>query len=132
MFVAVVFIGLSVVMAPMSYYGGFVLPHQFGLSVESNARWFRDWIVGVALSACVTAVAGALLLRAVARFRSWPVIAIAGAAALLVLGQCGVPGLHRAAFQQIHAIAALTADARDLEARARSKASMHPWSTSTT
>jgi STE24 endopeptidase len=90
-FVAIVFAGLSLVMLPMAYYGGFVLSHQFGLSAETNARWFRDWGVSVALSAGVSAIVGALFLRAVARYRSWPVIAALGAAVLLVLGSAIYP-----------------------------------------
>lgn len=91
LFIAIVFAGLSLVMLPMSYFGGFILPHQFGLSAEPIGRWFRDWAVGLALSAAVAAVVLALLFRIIARFRSWLAIAAAGAAALLVFGSAIYP-----------------------------------------
>src|ERR1700686_5040815 len=33
-FVAIVFVGLSIVLLPLTFYAGFVLPHEFGLSEE--------------------------------------------------------------------------------------------------
>jgi len=90
-FVAIVFVGLSIVLLPLTYYAGFVLPHEFGLSEESFGRWFRDWSVGLALSGAIAAIVGALFLRVVARFRAWPAIAAAGAAGLLIFGSAIYP-----------------------------------------
>jgi len=90
-FVAIVFVGLSIVLLPLTYYAGFVLPHEFGLSDEALGRWFRDWAVGLALSVALAAVIGALFLRIVARFRTWPAIAAAGAAGLLIFGSAIYP-----------------------------------------
>ncbi|HEV2038240.1 MAG TPA: M48 family metallopeptidase [Candidatus Eremiobacteraceae bacterium] len=90
-FIAMVFLGLSLVMLPLTYYASFVLPHQFELSAETFGRWIRDWSVSVALSAAIVAVVGAFFVRTVARFRSWPIIAIAGAAALLIFGSAIYP-----------------------------------------
>jgi STE24 endopeptidase len=90
-FIAIAFIGLSCAMLPLSFYAGFVLSHQFGLSEETLGRWMRDWSVDLALSAAITAIVGALFLRIVARFRGWPAIAAAGAAVLLVFGSAIFP-----------------------------------------
>jgi len=90
-FVAIVFVGLSIVLLPLTYYAGFVLPHEFGLSDETLGRWFRDWAVGLALGVAIAAIVGALFLRIVARFRAWPAIAAAGAAALLIFGSAIYP-----------------------------------------
>jgi STE24 endopeptidase len=51
----------------------------------------RDWSVDLALSTAITAIVGALFLRIVARFRTWPAIAAAGAAILLVFGSAIYP-----------------------------------------
>ena len=90
-FIAIVFVGLSLALLPVTYYAGFILPHQFGLSEETAARWIRDWSVGVAVSAAIAAIVGALFLRVVARFRAWPAIAAVGAAVLLVFGSAIYP-----------------------------------------
>jgi STE24 endopeptidase len=90
-FIAIVFVGLSIVLLPLTYYAGFVLPHEFELSEETFGRWIRDWSVGVALSGAIAAIVGALLLRIVARFRAWPVIAAAVAAVLLIFGSAIYP-----------------------------------------
>jgi len=90
-FIALTFAGLSVLMIPLSFYGGFILPHQFGLSGEGEGRWLRDWAVGLGVSALVLAPVGALFLRAVARFRHWPLVAAAGAAVLILFGSAIYP-----------------------------------------
>ena len=90
-FIAIVFAGLSLVLVPLTYYAGFILPHQFGLSVEPFGRWIRDWSVGVAVSGAIAALVGALFLRVIARFRAWPAIAALGAAVLLVFGSAVYP-----------------------------------------
>jgi len=89
--VASVFVGLSIVLLPLTFYAGFVLPHEFGLSEETVGRWIRDWSVGLAVSGVIAAIVGALFLRIVARFRAWPAIAAAGAAALLIFGSAIYP-----------------------------------------
>jgi STE24 endopeptidase len=35
---------------PMEYYGGFILPHRYGLSVQNLGEWIGDEIKGVVLS----------------------------------------------------------------------------------
>lgn len=90
-YVAIVFVGLSLAMLPLSFYGSFVIEHEFGLSVESLARWFRDFGISLALSTVICAIVGALFLRAVARWRSWPIVAAAGAAVLLIFGSAIYP-----------------------------------------
>ena len=90
-FIAVAFIGLSLIMSPLSFYASFVLPHEFGLSAETVSRWIRDWAVGVGVSAVIVAFTGALFLRALARFRTWPAIAAAGGAVLIIFGSAIFP-----------------------------------------
>jgi len=90
-FIALVFIGLSVVMSPLSFYASFVLSHEFGLSAETVARWLRDWAVGTALSTAIVSLVGALFLRAIDRFRAWPLIAATGGAVLILFGSAIYP-----------------------------------------
>lgn len=39
----------QVVVAPLAYYSGYMLPHRYGLSVMSIRGWLRDLLVGLAL-----------------------------------------------------------------------------------
>jgi STE24 endopeptidase len=43
--------GLHVLVSlPLSFYSGYVVEHQFGLSHQSLRRWFRNWILSNALA----------------------------------------------------------------------------------
>jgi STE24 endopeptidase len=89
--IGILFVGISIAMLPLTFYAGFMIPHAFGLSAESPARWFRDWAVSLALGAVIAALVGASFLRAVARLRAWYLAAAVGAAVLLVLGNAVYP-----------------------------------------
>ncbi len=91
LYIVMLMVGLAVAELPLSFFAGFTTPHRFGLSDESAARWFRDWAVSAALSAVVAALVGASLLRATARFNSWPAIAALAAGPLLFFGSAIYP-----------------------------------------
>ena len=65
-------IALALVMLPLGYYGGFVLPRAYGLGRQSIGAWLRDWLKGTAVStALATAVAGVFVWMVVASGPSW-------------------------------------------------------------
>lgn len=41
----------AVLTLPLAYYGGYLRPHEYGLSNQSSGHWMGDWLKGVALSA---------------------------------------------------------------------------------
>jgi Zn-dependent protease with chaperone function len=44
------YLGLTFVLdLPLSYYGGFVRPHAYGLSSQSASKWLTDELIGLAL-----------------------------------------------------------------------------------
>jgi STE24 endopeptidase len=46
-----VVIGLHILVSlPLSFYSGFVVEHQFGLSNQSLRRWLRNWLLGNGLA----------------------------------------------------------------------------------
>jgi STE24 endopeptidase len=65
-FVAVLVLGSAVLFLPLAYYGGFVLPHRFQLSVQTQRSWAADYVKGTLLGlvqAVVVAVPVYALLR---------------------------------------------------------------------
>lgn len=46
----VLFVALSLLDAPLSFYSGFVLQHRHGLSTQSLGAWMRDALMGEAIS----------------------------------------------------------------------------------
>ena len=49
LYAAAVFIGYIIVMLPLSWYGGFVLPHRFGMSTQTRRGWLSDQTKSLAL-----------------------------------------------------------------------------------
>ncbi len=41
-YVGIAYVGYSLVTAPLSWWGGFVLPHRYGLSTQPAAGWVED------------------------------------------------------------------------------------------
>lgn len=87
-----VYIALAILLLPLDWYAGFVVPHGFGLSAETPATWFHDWAVGDAVSLAVLLLLvlpfGPVVRRLKAR---WPLAAIGAAAPLIVFGNAIFP-----------------------------------------
>jgi STE24 endopeptidase len=63
-------VGFHVVIAtiavPLAFYGGYVLPHAFGLGRQTRRAWAVDWLKSVALSAVFGAAIGGVFVWTVA------------------------------------------------------------------
>ncbi|HET7433849.1 MAG TPA: M48 family metallopeptidase [Thermoanaerobaculia bacterium] len=70
---------------PLSYYAGFVVPHQFDLSAQSLAGWLGDEAKGLALSLVLSAVVGALALLGIRKVKRWWLALWLGSIPLIVL-----------------------------------------------
>jgi len=58
---------------PLSFYGGYILPHEFGQSTETLSKWFRDLFVGHFLNVGVYFLAFAGLFFVINRSPGrWP------------------------------------------------------------
>jgi len=55
-------LALSIVMAPLGYYGGHVLPHAFGLGRQSRRAWAVDWLKVTLLSTVMASLVGGVFL----------------------------------------------------------------------
>ena len=87
-----VYIALAILLLPLNWYAGFIIPHRFGLSDEAPATWFHDWAVSDAVSLAVLLLLvlpfGPVVRRLGAR---WPMAAIGAAAPLIVFGNAIFP-----------------------------------------
>ncbi len=65
-------VALAVVMLPLGYYSGYVLPRAFDLGRQTRRAWALDWLkASLVTSILATAVAGAFLWIVVATGPSW-------------------------------------------------------------
>lgn len=91
-FLAIVYVGFAVVLVPLDWYAGFIVPHAYGLSLETPATWFHDWAVGGAVTLVVIFALGLPFGPLVRKLGPrWPLIAIAVAAPLIVFGNAVFP-----------------------------------------
>ncbi len=61
-------LALVLLALPLSYYGGFVLAHAFGLSRQRLSGWLADWAKGAALTSSLGSLAGGAYLWTVTAF----------------------------------------------------------------
>lgn len=102
---ALLILALTLVTLPLSYYGGFIVLHRYGLSVESNPQWFRDWAVELGLAVLIGSVVIAVFLQIVRRFeRTWPIVAALVAAPVIVFGTAIFPVFIAPLFNRYEAL----------------------------
>jgi len=91
-FLAIVYVGFAVVLVPLDWYAGFIVPHQYGLSLETPATWFHDWAVAGGVTLVVILALGLPFGPLVRRLgKRWPLVAVAIAAPLIVFGNAVFP-----------------------------------------
>lgn len=85
--VYIVFFTLAVAVLefPLTYYSGFVVPHQFDLTEQSFGSWMGDMLKGLAVSLVIGSVIGALALLAIRKFQRWWVVLWLSTVPLIIL-----------------------------------------------
>ena len=71
---------------PLSYYGGFVVPHQFDLTNQSFGAWLGDFGKAVAVDLVIGALLAPLVLFAMRRFKRWWLPLWLGSIPLMIVG----------------------------------------------
>jgi Zn-dependent protease with chaperone function len=56
---------------PLTFYGGYVVPHQFDLTAQSFASWIGDFGKAFAINLVIGSLLSALALLAIRRIRRW-------------------------------------------------------------
>ena len=74
LYVALLTVVIAILEFPLSYYAGFVVPHQFDLTEQSFGSWMADMLKGLAVSIVIGSVIGALALLVIRKVRRWWVV----------------------------------------------------------
>ena len=79
-FFLVLMLGYQIIHAPLAYYGGFFLPHRFGLSTMTLKGWlldlFKGLILGLVLEICAVELVYALLATQPLTWWLWVALAM--------------------------------------------------------
>lgn len=86
-YIALFYILLNIIILPLSFYRGYVIEHQFGLSNQSPGMWFSDFAKEKAIDIVISAAAftGLYALMTYAS-RNWWLIAASVMAAFIIIG----------------------------------------------
>lgn len=81
LYVVMLIVALGLLTFPLTYYGDFVVPHQFALTDQTFGAWMGEMLKGLGIALALFAPIGALALVAVRNVRRW----------WLVLWACSIP-----------------------------------------
>jgi STE24 endopeptidase len=85
LYIALFTIAVAILEFPLSYYAGFVVPHQFDLTDQSFGSWLADMLKGLAVGIAIGSVVGALALLAIRRFSRWWMVLWLATVPLIIL-----------------------------------------------
>jgi STE24 endopeptidase len=76
----ILMLGYQIINAPLAYYGGFVLPHRYGLSTMTMKTWLLDLckglVIGLVLEICAVELVYALLATQPLTWWLWVALAM--------------------------------------------------------
>ena len=76
---------------PLTFYQGFIVPHQFDLTNQSLASWLGDFCKAIIVNIVIGGPIAALALFAIHRFRRWWLVLWLGSIPLIILGVVMTP-----------------------------------------
>src|SRR5581483_2000948 len=71
---------------PLSFYAGFVVPHQFDLTNQTFASWLGDFAKEFGVDVLIGAFVAALALECLRRVRRWWIVMWLGSIPLIIIG----------------------------------------------
>ena len=71
---------------PLSLYGGFIVPHQFGLTHQTFLSWLGDFGKAITVDLVVGSFIAALALLGIRLFKRWWVVLWLGTIPLIIIG----------------------------------------------
>ena len=85
LYIALFTVAIAIFEFPLSYYAGFIVPHQFDLTDQSFGSWMADMLKGLAVSIAIGSVIGALGLLVIRRIQGWWVVLWLATVPLVIL-----------------------------------------------
>ena len=85
LFIVLFTLATTVLEFPLTYYSGFVVPHQFDLTEQSFGSWIGDFAKGLAVSLVIGSVIGAFALMGIRKVRRWWLVLWAVSIPLILL-----------------------------------------------
>jgi Zn-dependent protease with chaperone function len=70
---------------PLSYYSGYVVPHQFDLTDQTFGAWLSDEGKGLAIGLLMSVIIGTLALFGIRKFKRWWVVLWVGTIPIILL-----------------------------------------------
>jgi STE24 endopeptidase len=70
-YIAIFTVAVALLEFPLSYYSGFMVPHQFNLTDQSFVSWMGDQLKGLGVGILMGAPLGALALLGIRSVRRW-------------------------------------------------------------
>ena len=84
-------VALTVIQFPLTFYDGYVVPHQYDLTNQSFAAWLGDFGKELGVNLVIGSVIAALALLGIRKIRRWWVVLWLGSIPLIVLAVVAVP-----------------------------------------
>lgn len=78
-------LAISILDFPLSYYAGFVVPHQFDLTDQTFGAWMSDEMKGLAVGLLMSVIVGMLALFGIRKFRRWWLVLWLGTIPIILL-----------------------------------------------
>src|ERR1044071_7498036 len=78
-------LAMTILDFPLSFYEGYIVPHQFDPPHESSATWLGDEAKALGVGLIISAIVGGLILFSMRRIRRWWVAAWLGSIPLILL-----------------------------------------------
>lgn len=84
-------LALTLIEFPLSFYGDYIVPHQYDLTDQSFAAWLGDFGKGLAVNLVIGSVIAALALLGIRKIRRWWVVLWVGSIPLIILAVVATP-----------------------------------------
>ena len=84
-YVALLTLVTALLELPLTFYAGYVVPHQFNLSNQNVGAWLTDEIKGLGISLLIGSLLGALALLGIQRVKRWWLALWIGSIPIMIL-----------------------------------------------
>ena len=85
-YVVLLVLAMTILEAPLDFYEGYVVPHQFDLTDQRLPSWLADQAKALGVSIVISALVGGLVLLAIRKFKRWWIAAWLGSIPLILIG----------------------------------------------